>query len=271
MGDPELAFDKDAYLARIRHKGNVSADTDGLEAIHRGQRYNIPFENFDIQLGRGISLEPNHLFNKLVNSERGGYCFEVNGLFLRALHAFGFDARVLLARVHVGGDAGGRTHQISLVNLNGREWIADVGFGALGLRAPIPFEVGRVSKQDGLEYRLVEKAPWGYMLQLSGDEGWQDLYSFDLEHVCRNDIEVGNHFTSTHPSAFFTFTRIAALPSPEGQSTLFNMRLTQTADGEEDVQVLPDDKSYLDTLEQRFGIVLDASYDSLKSVPQEKE
>ena len=128
--------------------------------------------------------------------------------------------------------------------------------------------MGTVSRQDALEYRLVEKPLWGYMLQVVGDEGWRDLYSFDLEHVCQNDIEVGNHFTSTHPSAFFTFSRIAALPSPHGQRLLFDMRLTQTVDGVDDVQILPDDESYLEVLERQFGIALDAPYEALKPVAE---
>jgi len=38
-----------------------------------------------------------------------------------------------------------------------------------------------------------------------------DLNSFDKAYVFPNDILYGNHFTSTHPSDFFTFTRVAAL------------------------------------------------------------
>lgn len=66
------AFDLDAYLARLSHSGPVQPTQDCLEALHRAQLYTIPFENFDIQLGRGIALEPAALCDKLVRRARGG-------------------------------------------------------------------------------------------------------------------------------------------------------------------------------------------------------
>ena len=89
-------FDLNAYLQRLNYSGEIVPTIDRLEALHRAQIYTIPFENFDILLGRGISLDPERLFDKLVNKDRGGYCFELNGLFLRVLKAIGFNARALL-------------------------------------------------------------------------------------------------------------------------------------------------------------------------------
>ncbi len=79
------AFELDTYLDRLRYSGVVQPTEDQLETLHRAQVYTIPFENFDILLGRGISLEPAALFDKMVRRKRGGYCFELNGLFLMAL------------------------------------------------------------------------------------------------------------------------------------------------------------------------------------------
>ena len=100
MTDPIL--DLDAYLGRIRLSGAQGVNEDRLEALHRAQVYTIPFENFDILLGRGIALEPEALVDKLVHRRRGGYCFELNGLLRLALEASGFEVRRLLARVHMG-------------------------------------------------------------------------------------------------------------------------------------------------------------------------
>src|SRR5262249_47875451 len=151
-----------------------------------------------------------------------GYCFELNGLFLMASHAFGFEARPLLARVHLRGEPTARTHELILVTIHGREWIADVGFGGPGLRAPIPFELNHPTTQDGLTFQLVDAGLYGIMLQSQKGNQWLDLYSFDLGHVFPADIALGNHFTSTHPSSLFTFARVAALPRPNGRVALFN-------------------------------------------------
>lgn len=261
-------FDAAAYLERVGYTGGVRPTADVLDAIHRAQAYTIPFENFDVLLGRGIDLEPAAVFDKLVCRRRGGYCFELNGLLLMALEALGFDARALLARVHVSGTPGGRSHMLLLVGFADRQWIADVGFGGPGLRAPMPFELDRVCHQDGHTFRLVAAEPFGIMLQTLNADAWQNLYSFDLGHVIAGDIAYANHFTSTHPSSFFTYARVAALPRPDGRKTLFDLRLTTTHEGTAQVRTLPEGPAYLDALGAEFGIVLDADYASIRPLAE---
>lgn len=260
-------FDLDAYLARLNHSGPVRPTQDCLEALHRAQLYTIPFENFDIQLGRGISLEPAALCDKLVRRARGGYCFELNGLFLMALRAIGFEARPLLGRVHLVEPPSGREHLFLLVTLQGRPWIADVGFGGPGFRAPIPFELDRPTSHDGLTFRFVEAGPYGVMLQTLKQGQWLDLYSFDLGHVFPADIALGNHFTSTHPNSLFTLARVVALPTPGGRVSLLNRTLRTVSAGAEQVWELTEGQAYLDALKSHFGIELDAPYEALRPLP----
>ena len=192
-------FDAPAYLRRIGLSTPTRVSAKGLDTLHRAQAFSIPFENFDILLGRGINLDKDAVFNKLVNHRRGGYCFELNGLFLRALIHFGFTARPLLARVHIRGMITGRSHQLSLVTIDGEDWLADVGFGGNGMVAPLPLETGKNFLQNNVTYRLIEQKPFGTMLQVLDEHRWSDLYSFDLTHVTEEDIKLGNYFTSTHP------------------------------------------------------------------------
>ena len=261
-------IDLNPYLKRINYSGEIRPTIDLLETLHQSQIYTIPFENFDILLDRGISRDPDRLFEKLVNTARGGYCFELNGLFLRVLKAIGFNARALLARVHLTGIPSGRGHQISLVTLQGRQWIADVGFGSQSLRSPIPFELDQPATQDGLTFRLVGAGNFGTMLQTLTDRQWVDLYSFDLAYVFPNDILYGNHFTSTHPSDFFTFTRVAALPLTNGSITLLNRTLKKKTGDFEQVWELEEGQAYLDALKNHFGIELDAPYEHLRPLPE---
>ena len=116
-------FDLNAYLARIGLSVPQGTEVDValLHRVHRAQALSIPFENFDICLGRSIKLDAQSLQDKLVQQQRGGYCFEVNGLLLLALQALGYEARALLCRVHTNGQSTGRTHQIILVSLAGQE------------------------------------------------------------------------------------------------------------------------------------------------------
>ncbi len=259
-------FDAAAYLGRLHLSGTIPPTADGLHTLQRAQLLHIPFENFDIQLGRGIDLTPERLFDKLVRRPRGGYCFELNGLFLAALRAFGFAARPLLARVHVSGEPSGRGHQICLVELDGRRWLADVGFGKDTPRQPLPLERDTVRDVGGESYRLTDGGDFGTMFQKREGAVWRNLYSFDMEHVFQPDIDYGNHFTSTHPRSFFTTSRVAMKPLENGWASLYNDRLTLVRDGCEERLALPEGQGYLDALAAHFGIVLDARYEDLRPV-----
>ena len=263
-------FDTDTYLQRVNHTTDVIISEDGLRALHRAQLYTIPFENLDVLLGRGISLEPETLFNKLVHRPRGGYCFELNGLFLAALQTFGFNARALLARVHLSGTPSGRGHQVSLVTINGKQWLADVGFGGLNMLAPFPLKLNHPRTFKGQTLRLAEAGSLGTMLQVFKEDSWQDLYSFELGYVYPIDIAYGNHYTSTHPDAFFTSNCMVALPTTDGRVTLFNDTLTIVSDNEERVCDLGEGQDYIDGLKTYFGIELDATYESLLPLPDPK-
>jgi N-hydroxyarylamine O-acetyltransferase len=257
-------FPKNTYLKRIDHGDTPRLTEEGLAALHRAQAFAIPFENFDIQLGRIISLAPEALVEKLLRRARGGYCFELNGLFLMALKAFGFDARALLARVHLHGKPSGRGHQIVLVELHGRRWIADVGFGHPHLLRPIPLELNRATTHGERQFRLSDAGRFGIMLQTRAGDGWQDLYSFDLGHVFPGDIAYGNHFTSTHPDAFFTNARVAALPREEGAITLYNLTLVERVAHREFTTELPEGPAFMEALRTHFGIELDLPYEALR-------
>jgi len=267
----ENGFDIDAYLQRINYEGEKAPAVDTLKSIHHAQLYTIPFENFDIQLGRAINLNSEAIFEKLVQKNRGGYCFELNGIFLMALKSMGFDVRALLARVHVTGTPTGRGHQIELVTINERQWIADVGFGAETPRAPIPLELNQPTIHDGQKIRLVDAGHFGIMLQSKKEAEWIDLYSFDLSHVLPADIDYANHFTSTHPSSLFVFARVAALPIKNGSITIFNNTLKKVSVGNEDVIELTDGQAYLNALKTHFGIELDAPYETLRPLPEDQD
>jgi N-hydroxyarylamine O-acetyltransferase len=263
-------FDLGAYFHRIHFKGETDISLDTLTRIHHAHFHAIPFENFDILLGRGIDLNPQAVFNKLVLKKRGGYCFELNGLFLQAIQTLGFNARALLARVHITGTPSGRGHQLELVSINGKDWLADVGFGMNSPRMPIPVKLDEPFTEDGRTTRLTDGGYFGIMFQALENGAWKDLYSFDLGYVFPSDIAYGNHYTSTHPETLFTNSRVAVIPFPGGGITLTDQTLKIITSGREEVQKLPDSPAYLDAVKKYFGIELDAPYEDLKPMPQEE-
>lgn len=260
----DFKFNKQEYLTKINFDGDTSVNYNFLKSIHRAQHLKIPFENFDICLRRRINLSPESIFEKLVRQKRGGYCFELNGLLLLALKAFGFEARPLLGRVHLSGEPSGRSHQSSLVTIGNKRWLVDLGFGAESPRIPIPLVYNNPVTFENHTYRIIENEMFGYMLQSKQGEEWRTLYSFDLSHVFDIDIKIGNHFTSTSPDSSFINARIAALPVENGLLTLFNYQLKKVLNGKEEITCLKDNPSYLTILEKEFGIEVDAVYEDLK-------
>jgi N-hydroxyarylamine O-acetyltransferase len=261
----DYQFPIDEYCDRINVSQSGKPTLDRFADLQQAQIYTVPFENLDIQLGRGLDLTPNHVDDKVIRSRRGGYCFELNGLFLRALDSAGYEARRALGRVHGSDEPSGRCHQVSLVKLGGRYWLADVVFGGHCPREPIPLEFDTIHDHGGVFYRLLDHE-LGYLLQKRTDEDWQNLYSFDLSPVVSNDIAVANYLTSTNPETHFTRNRIAVLAHPEGETRLVNYRCTAPRGGKLKKERLPDSEQYLEELKQRFGINLNTTYNQLRPV-----
>lgn len=263
--------DLKAYLNKIGVTQQLDVSVDTLFVLHNAQHRRLPFENFDIALGKGISTSEQDIIDKLVYHERGGYCFELNGLLLRVLKQVGFEARPLLGRVHLSGTPSGRTHQFTLVTLGDEKWIVDAGFGSNTPRAPLPFVTNQPIHTDLQTFRFVEDERVGYMLQIqSYDDAnqWIDMYSLDFEHVFDGDIVCGNHYASTSPHSRFTSSRVATLATEFGIITLANHTLKHRLNNEVIEQELAEGQSYLSALKEHFGIELNAKYQDLKPLPQ---
>lgn len=254
----------DAYLNKLGLMCAPKVTEDGLVLIHNHQHKKIPFENFDVVAKKQIDLTETALFHKLIINPRGGYCFELNGLMLIMLKTLGFKARELLARVHLTNTPSGRSHQVSLVSIGNQQWIVDAGFGSQTPRKPLLLELNKECKIDQQIFRFIEVPLFGIMLQnKSHDDTWLDLYSFDLGHVCANDIILGNHYTSTHPESFFTSSCVAAIPTENGLITLSNRQLKIKTNGHLQETALEDEESYFKALRDNFGIVLDIPFATL--------
>ena len=142
-------MDLSPYLSRINYSGDRSTSHDTLRALHLAHVLAVPFENLDGYRGVPVSLEPADLFAKIVTARRGGYCFELNGLFSLLLEAMGFEVTRLIARVRYGAKPPyPRSHQVLVVTVSGEPWLVDVGFGGNGLLEPMPLEAG-AAKQYG--------------------------------------------------------------------------------------------------------------------------
>lgn len=253
----DTAVDLGAYLDRIGQAGTRSTGTELLGALHAAHLAHIPFENVDVVLGRGVRLDLDAIQEKLVGNGRGGYCFEQNILFSAVLGRLGFDVTDLAGRVRPPGATRvmARSHMLLRVVVDGREWLADVGFGASGPIWPVPMD-GTPVRQVGVAYR-VGRDGHEHVLQAGRGRAWFDLYSFTLEPAHAADYEQANHFTSTHPSSPFVRGLTVQLSTTLARHTLRGRSYTIQR-GEDEERVDLDVARFDDLLVSTFGLRLDA-------------
>jgi N-hydroxyarylamine O-acetyltransferase len=214
-------FNLESYFERIGYKGRTDVSGEALRDIHIAHTLNVPFENLDVFYRRPILLDGASLYKKIVQENRGGYCFEMNGIFSLVLQKMGFRVTNLLAKVTVDGiHYTTKTHQAILVEAEGKKWIADVGFGNDGIIAPLILEENTEQKQFAHTYRLAAHSTLGYVLQKKREDQYDPLFAFTLEECSPEDFLMSNHFTSTYPESFFLKMRMCTMPTKDGRITL---------------------------------------------------
>lgn len=247
-------FDLSTYFRRIDYTGPAAADTATLLAIMRHQLFSIPFENLDVQAGKIVSLLPEDIADKLLHQGRGGYCYEVNGLFAMALKALGITYRFVAARPMFYPARRPKTHMALIADVGGRQWLCDLGFGSYGIRAPVALDMLDADiEQDFDTFRLTRDAHGEYLLQAKVEGEWCNQYGFDLTPQQWIDFIPANYLNSTHPDAIFVQKLLIVQHRPEGRLILLgDMLKTITASGVEKQQLAEDDIPYV--LKNRFAL-----------------
>jgi N-hydroxyarylamine O-acetyltransferase len=221
-------LDLDSYLQRIGYSGPRTATLETLRALQSLHPRAIPFENLDTLSGRPVRLDVHSLERKLVQSRRGGYCFEQNLLLKHALDALGFDAAALAARVvweRTDGELRARTHMVLLVALGERRYVCDVGFGGLTPTAPIELTPDVEQPTPHETFRVVRVAgELAVEARVRGE--WKRLYRFDLQEQLEVDIEVLNHYVMSHAESPMRSRLLAARVAPNRRFGLGNGMLS---------------------------------------------
>lgn len=288
---PLTASQLSAYCSRIGlpplSTPTLAPDAAFLAAVVGAHASTIPFESFDVRLGRHISLSPDGIFDKLVTRRRGGFCLETSLLLCAALQSLGFSVRLRAARVWMRLPAphtpleppNPRQHLVLIVRAGGGsggggagdEWLVDVGFGGGGPACPLPLRSGAVVTVGGDVFRVdagdasVGEDPWllrgvvGGVLTL--------LYSFehtswDAPRVDASDFLLVSHWVQRSKGSLFHAICVASLPRPDGRTTLLGRDLR--VKGVERLGTAPtltvtrveDAVQYARVAEEHFGIVL---------------
>jgi N-hydroxyarylamine O-acetyltransferase len=255
-----MPFELDAYLERVEYRGGRAPTLETLHALTRAHVTHIPFENLDPILDRRVRLDLDGIFDKLVTRRRGGYCFEQNGLLEHALLELGFEVRAISARVRVDRtrhEQAPRTHVFLLVALGDRQWMTDLGVGALSLSSAIEFRLGGEQETPHEPRRVLFESGLFFHQAKLGD-AWRDVCEFTLEAMPQIDREIANWYVSTHPQSRLRATVQVARALPDGRRvTLRGCELThRERDGRAVVRSV-DGSAFGSTLEDHFDLRLE--------------
>jgi N-hydroxyarylamine O-acetyltransferase len=262
METPPFAPNLDAYVARIGYTGARTPNLTTLSELLLRHISSIPFENLDVLLGKTISLDPAVIEHKLIHDRRGGYCYEQNTYFAAVLRALGFPVETLIARVRWNRPAdipSARTHMILRVQADNRPWLVDVGFGSLGITAPLAFDVGDAEQSTPHEpRRLIQRGEYLAHQVRFGTE-WHDIFLFTPDAVPAIDFELGNWWSNRHPKSHFQNNLIATLVTPEGRLIILNREITKRyPDGRTEKTPIASPAALLDLLAKHYGLYFPA-------------
>ena len=247
-------MDISGYLERIGFTDGGSA-AENLRRLHKGHITHIPFENVDVLNGKALSLKTEALYDKMVTRRRGGYCFEMNGLFRDMLREMGFEAYSVLARISRGeAGFGGYNHRMTVAYADGKRYACDVGYGGDCFVEPILLEPGLEQTTHGETYRMVEgNRQVQYCIQIKRNGTFVDLLGFNDTPTIDEDFVIANFYTNFSPDSGFRKMMMLNLFTETGRYSMFNYLLT-IRDGEKTEKRTVTHEELPEVMRRYFGI-----------------
>jgi N-hydroxyarylamine O-acetyltransferase len=249
------------YLTRIHYSGPVSPNAETLRQLQVAHLQSVPFENLSIHANEPIILNDDALFEKIVTRRRGGFCYELNGLFAALLRTLGFKVEMLSAGVSNNQNGFGPEfdHMTLLVTAPDKpdeRWLADVGFGDSFIE-PLLLDERDEQLQGERAYRIDTEDDHLVLLQRDRDGEWKPQYRFSLAPHSYTDYEQMCRYHQTSPESHFTKARMCSLATPEGRITLSGLRfITTTRTGERLERTLSNEEKFDEMLRELFGVVI---------------
>ena len=255
-------IDVDAYMERIGCIREYRPTIRFLRSLHRNHMLSIPFENLDIHVGNQIILDIDRIFDKVINQKRGGFCYELNGLFYHLLEELGFQCKIISARViEKDGRIGAEfDHMAIIVYLDDQQWLVDVGFGD-SFMSPKEFVVDKVQMDGNQYYKIIERHDGDFELQSSSDSfQYASQYIFGKKQRQFVEFIAMCQYHQSSPKSHFTQKKLLTMPTKDGRITMTDSKLVITKMGvREELPILNIDEFRV-KLNDYFGVQVRKNY-----------
>ncbi len=250
-----------AYLDRIGATRPETLDVAALDSLHRAHLRAVPFENLSLHLGEPVSLAEDDLFEKVVERRRGGFCYELNGLFALLLQTLGAEVELVSVSVYDGDVLGPPFDHLALIvhpaDGSGPR-LVDVGFGDHSVLSLDLADREEQADPAGT-FQLVESEPErvGGRRDLDVLRDGKPRYRVELRPRRLTDFLPTCWYQQTSPASHFTKSAVCSRLTESGRITLAGRTLIRTADGQRTETELVDDDAVLIGYRDHFGVVLE--------------
>lgn len=253
------------YLERIGFQALAHPDRETLFQLHEAHFKTVPYENLDIFLyGKVTELDAESVYDKIVTHHRGGYCFELNGLFAELLRAVGFDVTEYFARWHFGEKESvpRRRHRVLKVTVpeSGESFIADIGVGCDCPLHPLELKYGLEQERNGRNYRVIQDEQLGVVVQTSTPEGFTHFYSFNPVPAFPQDFDYAHYWCSKAEGSPFRDSMMVCCATDRGKIRIdkddAGNWITRHSfwDQTHEDRIIADEKEMQSVLQDVFGI-----------------
>jgi N-hydroxyarylamine O-acetyltransferase len=245
-----------AFLERIGVPGPLKPDAETLRRLHLAHLQTVPFENLSIHLGEDMSLDVGALYDKIVSRRRGGFCYELNGLFAVVLEALGYRVHRMSVRTFnpERGFSPPADHlALRVVDEAGGAWLADVGFGR-HTHYPLRFDDRGEQPDPGGLFRITEYEDGDLDVLREGEA----QYRVDPRPLALGDFRMALWWQRTSPETLFTQSLVCSMLTEDGGRVTLSGRKVVTTDavGRQEKE-LGDDAEVLAAYRELFGIEVD--------------
>jgi N-hydroxyarylamine O-acetyltransferase len=242
------------YLERINYVGPINTSLDVLSNLQFMHLMNVPFENLDIQ--NHIKIDLGNLYDKIVVRRRGGFCYELNGLFYQLLKEIGFNIKIVSARVYNGqkGYSPEFDHMALIVALDDAKYLVDVGFGEFTFY-PVIIDLNKEITDPAGIFRIETYNEDYKVIEKKNTEG-KFIPEYRFSEIKRQPAEFYDrcNFHQTSHESHFMQKRICSLPTKNGRITLTGDKLKITENGKVKERLLNNEEEIRQVLWDYFGI-----------------
>ncbi len=246
------------YLERIGYKGNTEPALGLLNALQKKHLLNIPFENLDIHYKIPIELNLANIFEKVVIKRRGGFCYELNGIFHELLNSMGFNVKMISARVFDQNQqifSPEFDHLAIIVKIDSIDYLADVGFGEFAF-SPLKIELNTIHNDERGSFRIERHDDLYYKVAKRAGENWVPEYMFSLKKRGLDEFKDMCHYNQTSPLSHFTQNKFCSLAAEKGRITVTANKIKITEGDSVTELQLDSEEELLVALEKYFHIRL---------------